>query len=311
MIKCAMCNQEFRVITNSHLLRKHGITVEEYVRQYGGHLLSEETRSKKSLDYGVNWKIVGLGTKPDSIISKEVGINRRTITYVRNKLGIPAFKGVILTQEGKPCRSIYEAMYDAYLHWQSIEHQHEVRVGDLPYIADFKVGQQFVEIAGMRNFAKYERKLKLKREAYELAGVPVKWLSPEDIEELYASCPVEVKFREKRYCERCGKQTHDLVKNVCRKCYMHVWREEKSNEVAICQQCGHEFTRPAGSPDQKFCSHECYASSIEFDWPSWEWIVEQLKTTSVRQLAFRIGIKPTTMYMHLRRRKQRNRGDLV
>lgn len=320
MVTCAICGKSFRVITNSHLSQYHGTTPSEYVRLYGGHLISEETVLSKSLAArsrklpskydGFDWEQIGFGQKPDRMIAEETGIPKTTLTKIRNKLGIPAFTGVILNQEGDPCRSIYEAMYDAVLHWQNIAHQHEVRVENLPYIADFKVENQFIEIAGMKNFSKYDNKLSKKVQIYEDAGIQVTWLSREQVEELYKECPITINFREHRICERCGKQTHDLVKNVCRKCYMYVWREE-STATGQCQECGNLFSLPLDKPNQKFCSHECYSASLAFDWPSWEWIEDQLKTTSIRQLAFRIGVKAPTMYMHIRRRKKRNNGSLT
>ncbi len=77
----------------------------------------------------------------------------------------PAFVGLLLLQEGEPCRSVYEAMYDAWLHGEQVPHEHEVRVANLPYIADFRVGTEYVEIVGMAGFARYRRKLEAKRRA--------------------------------------------------------------------------------------------------------------------------------------------------
>lgn len=48
MIKCLVCNKEFKKILSSHL-RKHDITKEEYLKQYPNALLvDEETRKKYS-----------------------------------------------------------------------------------------------------------------------------------------------------------------------------------------------------------------------------------------------------------------------
>jgi hypothetical protein len=317
MIVCQICGQEFRSITNSHLLHKHGITTDEYVRLYGGQLISDETRKLTGLlslgrkvesKYDcVEWDTIGLGSVPDSVIARKLGCSRRFVASQRKKKNIPPFVGIILTQEGTPCRSIYEAMYDAYLHWHQIAHDHEVRVADLPYIADFKMDGKYIEIVGMIQFGKYARKLELKKAAYKVRSLPVTWLSAKDVEKLYADCPVEIGFRSQRICERCGKETHDLVKNVCRVCYMDVWREEKG-QTQVCKECGCEFST---ADNRKYCSHSCYAASMEIDWPSWEWLAEQMQTTSIRQIARRIGVKETSLYMRISRRKQRNHGSLL
>ena len=196
-------------------------------------------------------------------------------------------------------------MYDAWLHGHSIEHLHEVRVEGLPYKADFRVGDQFIEIVGMLHFAKYAQKYALKRQAYERAGIKVTWLTSDDVERLYQGCEVAIKIRPERVCLDCGTKTHDLVRGVCRNCYMRRWH--RSGEKTLnCLQCGKPFTRNE-SASQKYCSHVCYSQSLELEWPSWDWIDDQIKTKSIRQVAFAIGVNPNALYMRLRRRKLRSR----
>ncbi|GHO61507.1 hypothetical protein KSC_003990 [Ktedonobacter sp. SOSP1-52] len=204
----------------------------------------------------IDWNNVPLGTKPDSVIAHDLQIPRERVKYHRNLRNIPAFVGVILLQEGYPCRSIYEAMYDACLHWKQIAHEHEARIEGLPYIADFKIDSRFVEIPGMLHFPKYREKYNLKRKALEENGIPVTWLQIEDIKRLYADCPVPLRFREQRECLDCGKQTHNLVKGVCRTCYMQQWHQQ-SLYTTICGSCGKEFSYHDNDAP-KYCSKKCY-----------------------------------------------------
>lgn len=297
MVTCAICGQRFKAITNTHL-RRHGTTLAEYASRWSPHLVSEEVRQPRS-KHRIHWQDVSLGNKPDSVLARELGVTREVVKNARRRAGIPAFVGLILTQEGMPCRSVYEAMYDAYLHWQGLQHEHEVHIEDLPYVADFKVGDIYVEIVGMTRFVKYGIKYAHKRRCYEEAGVRVRWLQPMEVDALYRDCPVDLRFRSERRCLDCSKETHDLVKGVCRTCYMKRWH--RTGVERACLWCGATFVW-SGDRNRKYCSHACYARSLEFDWPSWEWIDEQLKTMSIRQLALRMGVQPSALYMRLRRR---------
>ncbi len=246
---------------------------------------------------------MGLGDKPDSVIAKESGIDRRTVAYIRSKLGISAFVGLILTQEGNPCRSIYEAMYDAWLHWKNQEHEHEVKVPGTSYIADFKVNGTYIEIVGMMPVKRYSDKIWKKHSEYDRLCLPTSWIGPEALEYICRDCPIPLKFRP-RYCSTCNLETHDLVQGMCRPCHRKAWGKANS-EAAICDQCNKSFQRPAGQPNAKFCSRDCYWASLRKPSPSWEWIDEQLKTRSVPSVASEIGMKPNTIHMRLHRRKIR------
>jgi hypothetical protein len=105
----------------------------------------------------IDWDLVDLGERPDSAIAREFGVSRRSVCTERRLRGIPAFVGLLLLQEGEPCRSIYEAMYDAWLHSEQIAHEHEVPIAGLPYIADFRVAGEYIEIAGMIRFPRTEK----------------------------------------------------------------------------------------------------------------------------------------------------------
>jgi len=136
----------------------------------------------------INWDIVGIGTKPDAVIARELNVCRRKVCSERNKRGINPFLGKILTQEEFPVRSIYEAMFDAVLHEKGTFHLHEVPVPSTRFKADFKIEDTFIEIAGMLEYPKYKEKYLNKKAAYEQLEIKVVWLEGQDVEELFKEC---------------------------------------------------------------------------------------------------------------------------
>jgi transposase-like protein/endogenous inhibitor of DNA gyrase (YacG/DUF329 family) len=287
-----------RELTNTHL-DLHGVTLAEYVAQFGN-----PNRKIREAKLREQWGHLPLGQVPDSTIAEMAGISRRDVCNIRLALGIPAFIGLILTQEGVPTRSILEARYDAWLHWKGVEHAHEVPVPTLPYIADFKVGAVFVEIVGMQGFGRYADKLARKQVDYEKYGIRVTWLTAEMVDQMFRDCPIPLKFRT-RTCADCGRKVREIVNGMCRPCARMEWGEANGTEVT-CEGCEKPFTRAAGSPHAKFCSHACYAGSLELGWPSWEMIDARLREVSVRALARELGVKPSALYMRLRRRRERD-----
>src|SRR6266705_632484 len=231
----------------------------------------------------IDWNAVPLGAKPDTVLARELHVTREIVRYYRQKSNIPAFIGLVLTQEGNPCRSIYEAMYDAYLHWQQIPHEHEIRINNLPCIADCNVENRFVEIVGMAEFSKYAKRHARKKILLEENGINVIWVTAGEVEAFYSNCPIPLSFRVQRECLDCGKQTHNLVKGVCRRCYIHRWHRQDVYR-SICATCGKEFSYHDNDAP-KYCSRKCYWKSMEFNWPSLEWITEQLQSVSYAQLA--------------------------
>lgn len=244
----------------------------------------------------------GAGKRPDVVVAAELGATRRTVCWVRLRHGIKAFAGLYLTQEEEPCRSIYEAMYDAWLHSQGIEHRHEVRLRELGVVADFQVGDEFVEVVGMVGYPRYDARLAEKKRLYADAGLKVRYVTRQEARELYTACGVEVVVREQRLCSSCGKANHDLVKGLCRSpCYMDHWREQAPSRK--CEKCGVDF--PDGNGDGKFCSRRCYWQSMRQDMPPEEWFIEQSKTKSIRQLALELGLNPNTVHMRICRYRKR------
>jgi hypothetical protein len=250
----------------------------------------------------VDWEALDLGGRPDATVAREMGISRRQVCAERRKRGIAPFVGLVLTQEGSPCRSIYEAMYDACLHDRGTEHEHEAHVPGLTYLADFRVGDEFVEIVGMLTFRRYEQRHELKRRAYAAAGIAVSWVFPPEVEFLFASCAIPLRFRSLRRCADCGIDTNDLVKTVCRPCYMRRWHASSAGRD--CRQCGRRFF---DREEQRFCSRRCYWKSLELNWPDWPELDRRLAEKPASQVAHDLGVKPSTLYMRLRRRnRERN-----
>lgn len=218
----------------------------------------------------VDWDTVGLGRRPDRAIAIELGVSRERVGGERRSRGISAFVGYILTQEGFPCRSIWEAMYDAYLHARREEHLHEVRVPGLRYVADFRMESgTYVEILGMLGGRDYTERFLKKHRAYDAIALPITYVEPGSVQYLYSQYPLPLKFRERR-CVTCGRDNHDLVRGMCRNpCYMDWWRSQKyaAEAARTCTQCGRSYR----SSGEKFCSHDCYAASLaRYPWPSWE-----------------------------------------
>jgi len=253
----------------------------------------------------IDWNKVGLGKKPDSEIARELKSDRRDICEIRNKLKIKPFIGVILTQEGDGCRSIYEAMYDAYLHDRKTKHKHEVRVKNLPYIADFKIGKKYIEIFGMKTYSRYLAKMNKKIEDYKINNIAYQEVTIKEIEQLYKNCNTKIKFREKRKCSKCDKTTIKLVKGFCHRCYVNYYHERFA-ETKKCKNCGKKFLSVRKS---KFCSYDCYWASLNsINWPSNEWFEKNLKNRSYKEVAQELGCPLTALYVRLSRiRKQENR----
>lgn len=259
------------------------------------------TAERRRRLHGVDWDSLRLGDRPDSVVAHEIGLSRRTVCAERLKRGIPPFVGLLLNQEGGPCRSIYEAMYDAWLHDREEPHEHEVHVEKLGCIADFRVAGVFVEIAAMTSFERYAARHERKRRAYRDAGIAVRWIDADEVVDLFDECSTPLRFRSERRCADCKRLTHDLVKAVCRTCYMRRWHAI-GDGTASCRQCGRSFLKPRGQQGQRFCSRRCYWRSIEVVSVSWDDIDRRLSEKSISQVARDLGLKPNTLYMRLRRR---------
>lgn len=253
----------------------------------------DQLRRRRAID----WEAVGLGLEPDAAIAIRLGVERRVVATERAKRGIAPFIGIVLNQEGEPCRSLGEAMYDSWLHSQDLAHAHEVTVPELPYRADFLVGSTFVEIVGMATYSRYREKLERKREVYAAAAVAVTWLEPTDVQARFSESTVPLRFRAERRCLDCARVEYDLVRQVCRRCYMHRWHD--TGDLVSCLNCGVSFPTSEG---RQYCSRECYWRRNEKFWPSWDELDDRLRHRSVAQVARELGVKPSVLYMRIRRR---------
>ena len=245
----------------------------------------------------IKWSDLPLGKKPDSQIAIEFGLDRRKICQKRNDMGIPAFKGLTLTQEGKPCRSIHEAMYDAYLHWKDIKHDHEVPVEFLPFIADFKIGNKFVEIFGMKGFSVYDAKMRRKKKAYRKHHINFEEMPLKTIETLYQNCPLRVNYRDKS-CEKCGKTQHRIVKGYCYPCYMKLYHERPLYDI-VCKKCGKKISM---DHLQQYCSYRCYwDDNTRITWPSLADFKNMLTNNSMRGVARLLGVTLSSVQRRIRK----------
>lgn len=247
----------------------------------------------------IDWDNIGLGTKSDNQIALELGVDRRKVCTERNKRKIKPFLGLYILVEGVPCRSLYEAMYDVYLHENGISHSHEKKVGSC--IVDFEVNGELHEIAGMKGFKRYEQRHVKKQQYYIDNNISVKWLDCANIEQMYKTCKNKVTCRE-RFCLDCGKRTLDIVKNVCRDCYMKRWHDK--GNLQICKTCKQSFTAPE-KDNRIYCSHKCYAENLKKI--DHQMLIKEIEKSdrSIAAIAREYNIKPTTLYMMFRRNRKR------
>lgn len=300
-MKCKICNAEMRSITNTHLV-KHGLSSSEYIARHGK--IKEPRRNDELL---TRLSLLGIGVLPDSIVAQESGVSRRGVSYYRNKLGLPPVTVIYRTQEGYPCRSILEAKYDAWMHDNDIAHLHEQEVPGTKGTcrADFKIGNTFVEVAGMIGYKKYAVRWKRKCEIYASIGVDWKAVYEDEVELLYSSSNTKVIFVE-RSCTDCGEFLTVSLNGMCRKCHRKAWG--KNNSVSVrCAYCDEEYPRPAGSKTGKFCTRECYWQSLrDSRLPSDEYLAVELKGTTAPMLADKYGVKSNTINMRVWRAQQKS-----
>lgn len=197
-----------------------------------------------------------------------------------------------------------EAKVDAALHWKGVEHEHEVHVPGLPYIADFKISDgSYIEVAGMMRYPRYHQKLDKKMGDYQRNGVKVQYLFHHDVQRMWEGCPLPVLSVERR-CSDCALVTMEIVNGRCRPCNRKHWGAENA-KTETCAMCREAFLQKGGTA-AKFCSRTCYWKSLEFSWPSWEDIDRELQTKTVAQVAREIGVEANTLHQRLYRRKRRS-----
>jgi len=258
-----------------------------------------------------DWDSVPLGTKPDTVLARELGVSTHAVRGARSKRGIRAFSGSGYTYEGVPCRSALEAMYDAYLHSYGVEHDHEVIVPGTSYRADVRLADgTYVEIVGMIDFGKYKQKWLKKAEAYEKANLSVKVLTAQDVEDLYrrATLPALFAKKQERLCPQCGEVAALFTKGVCRHCYATTVLE-KPTKTGVCSGCGQTFFYRSYDHTNKYCSIECYLSKKRVRWPSDEWLTQELLSRTQRDISAELGVHPATLNSYLRSRGLTKKGE--
>ena len=134
----------------------------------------------------VDWVTLGLGTKSDTLVSKELKVSQSSVTRHRRKLGIaPAISDLAkcLTTE-KEIATYGEALIDLFWHKNEIPHRFQVAIG--PYRADWVIHDSLiVEFAGFadhRRFGSlYRAKLDKKLAFYHGHGWDVLVIWPKDL----------------------------------------------------------------------------------------------------------------------------------
>ena len=236
MITCQLCGLEFKsMITNSHLKYKHnGITLEQYMSM-GHPAVTKDYVDWRRDRYTEYYNHPDLGVKSDHTLSTEWGIPRKTVSRIRNRQGIIVSSAYAFFQEGIPARSALEAMYDCYLHELGISHEHEYFLGEygVKFVADFKVGSTFIEIAGMEYSAQYDKQRERKENFYKTNNLEVLWLLPEQVKEMYKRCRLQVPYRQIKVCTVCSTENKYLNKGKCKACYDKYKRKKQSDMVTL------------------------------------------------------------------------------
>lgn len=240
-----------------------------------------------------------LGLAPDSEIAFEFNVSSGAVKKTRAKLGISSFCGLLLTQEGYPCRSLLEAKYDAWLHHTGIEHLHQTKVPGSRFIADYLIDGVYHEVTGMIGYDKYDIALAKKKSAYTTLAVPVVYITADTVDWFFADCPVKIRLDPKRECRKCGTKLYDIPNGMCRRCNRIEWGKINATEHS-CAQCGKSFMRDAGSFSKR-CSRSCYYDSLKKDMPSAQELIEIWDTRSINGLANEIGVRPGSLYQRIYR----------
>jgi hypothetical protein len=199
-----------------------------------------------------------------------------------------------------------EAKYDAWLHASSISHSHEqpVKEVDGKCIADFVIEGEYVEIAGMIGFKKYQERWKRKCQLYNQRGVRWRAVYEDEVEKLFKNCGTAIIY-VKRECSSCGVQLTVSFDGECRNCHRKTWGLRNSTP-SICPQCNETFPLKAGAENGKFCSRKCYWESLRDDrLPDDSQLSKELEMNTGAELSRKYKVKATNIYMRMRRMKMR------
>lgn len=274
VIQCRLCGLEMKnMINNSHLKSRHdGMTPAQY-KDLGFPLVDEEYRTSRRKKYAEFYNHPDLGVKNDYVLSLEWGIPRKTVERIRKRSGVASASTYVYFQEGFPARSALEAMYDCFLHECNIPHEHEVSLKEWGsnYIADFKVDDCYIEVAGMENFKNYDAKRALKENFYRDKGLKVIWLEPSDVKIIYSRCnKIKVNFKESKTCIECNREVLNLNLNMCCRCYKVFQTRRQGNHTCICRYCGKEFigAKKTSRTCNKKCRKEVYIKDLLTRLPS-------------------------------------------
>lgn len=175
---CKSCGKVFDVPKNNH------------TGQYCSKKCSDEGY-RKPIDKNTLTKLYVEEELTSREVGEIVGRDKKVVLDYLNYYGLPIRADGIKNKERIKCkdghmvRSYYERAFDNYMHKEGIEHEYDVR---LPFnkrcMADFKVGDVYVEIWGMMSWKKYREGRKKKLMLYEENGAILLEVFPEDFKQL-------------------------------------------------------------------------------------------------------------------------------
>jgi hypothetical protein len=146
---------------------------------------------RKPIDKGTLTKLYVEEELTSREVGEIVGRNKKIVLDYLSYYGLPIRADGIKNKERIKCkdghmvRSYYERAFDNYMHKEGIEHEYDVRLPfNKRYMADFKVGDVYVEIWGMMSWKKYREGRKKKLMLYEENGATLLEVFPEDFKQL-------------------------------------------------------------------------------------------------------------------------------
>ncbi len=232
--------------------------------------------------------VVDLGKVPDRVIADRLGFYNSAVATARRKLGIPAFTGMILSQEGLSLRSVDEALYDAHLHARGIEHAHETHLVGR-FRADFLIDGVDHEVVGGMGMAAYAAAHERKRKVLAAADIPVVWLSRPRIALLYSQAGLPLCFRNEYRCTACSESPkRGLARGLCERCFMRALRAERTT-LKTCLGCARAFRT---SRVDAYCGQACRARA---KYPPLAVLLEAKAERRLGKLAAELAIPSKTL----------------
>ena len=151
------------IVKNRKPLQKH-IDIDEIAKMYTSGMTAETIAAE-------------MNVSQKTILRR---LHSRGLVEPRTGMGIPH-----KTSNGEMVRSSFELLVANWLYDHGISYDYEPQIADTRFMADFKVGDYFVEVCGMHGMDNdrfgYDARLRQKEELYERHGLDYVLLFPSAI----------------------------------------------------------------------------------------------------------------------------------